>query len=175
MSLLLQIPVQMLFHLTPRDRALQQTRVRSAEYLDLVRKAGAGAGVARNVPKMMGVDEDMRDWSLFQLLEHNTIVNRSITRLICELSEGVPPAEMTRIDPKRDVMPSAGPGEEQVEAFRLSVEDFLDRVGPLSGLRNTIRIPHPVFGRFNAHQWTCMLGFHLSVHLRQARFLAMHV
>ena len=28
---------------------------------------------------MRGVDEDMRRWSFFMILEHNAIVNRSIT------------------------------------------------------------------------------------------------
>lgn len=43
---------------------------------------------------------------------------------------------------------------------------------PPSDLRNAARFPHPMFGNFTAHQWTCMFSLHLRVHLRQAALLA---
>ncbi|BBO69013.1 hypothetical protein DSCA_29430 [Desulfosarcina alkanivorans] len=73
------------------------------------------------------------------------------------------------IDPAHDVMPSARPGIEQVGMFRDSVEDHLESISQLSRLRGTPRKKHPVFGDLDAHGWNCMFGFHLSLHLRQAR------
>jgi hypothetical protein len=172
MSSLLKAPVQFLFWLTSKKRALAQARGMLAEYESLVREAGVVAAESQTVPRMMGVDEDMRDWSLFQLLEHNTIVNRAITQVICHLAAGRDPADAPRFDPKRDVMPSAEAGEEQVEAFADSVRDFCEKVAGLSDLRKTARIPHPMFGNFTAHHWVCMLPLHLKVHRRQAWLLA---
>lgn len=168
----LKIPVQVAFRFTPLSKAVARAGLYGDEYLALAGQAGPNAGVPRTVPRMMGVDEDMRGWSLFQLLEHNTIVNRSITLLICHLAEGGDPETFPAIDPKLDVMPSADAGEEQVEAFRKSVQAFRENVAPLSGLRKTRTYPHPIFGNFTAHQWACMFAFHLKIHLRQARLLA---
>ena len=168
----LQFPIQMLFRMTSKQKALQQASDYLGMYQTFLAQAGGKAGQSRNVPKMLGVDEDMRDWSLYQLLEHNTIVNNAITQLICDLAAGVDPSEMNRIDPKNDVMPSADAGPEQVEIFKASVEDHIARVTPLSDLRKTIKVPHPLFGMFNAHMWTCMFSFHLKVHLKQAELLA---
>lgn len=158
--------------MTSKQKALQQASDYLTVYLGYVKQAGEGAGTPRMVPKMLGVDEDMRGWSLYQLLEHNTIVNRAITQLICDLADGVPPEDMNRIDPKHDVMPGDGAGEEQVDIFTTSVQDHIARITPLSDLRKTRKVPHPLFGNFNAHMWTCMFSFHLKVHFNQARFLA---
>jgi hypothetical protein len=120
----------------------------------------------------MGVDEDMRDWSFFMILEHNTIVNRSVAGVVRSLALGEDLPASARIDPKRDVMPSADPGAEQVEAFRDSVESHLATVARLPGLRRTSRLPHPVFGDLDAHGWHCMFGLHLEIHLKQAETVA---
>ena len=88
------------------------------------------------------------------------------------LAAGVDPSDMNRIDPKKDVMPGSAAGPEQVDIFKASVEDHIARVTPLSDLRKTIKVPHPLFGMFNAHMWTCMFSFHLKVHFKQAELLA---
>lgn len=172
MSTFLKYPVRILFGLTSKHKAFQNTRAFSSEYMDLATQLGSKAGISKKVPKMIGVDEDMREWSFFQLLEHHVIVNRSITNLICALVADVPESELPTIDIKHDVMPGPDAGVEQVEAFHQSVEDHLQRVSALSDLRNTGTFDHPMFGSFTAHQWTCLFAFHLKIHLRQARFLS---
>jgi hypothetical protein len=104
---------------------------------------------------MPGVDPDMRQWSFFQLLEHNAIVNRSITAVVTSLASNEEPTGAGAIDPKRDVLPAADAGPAQVA-----------RLGRLRGTRRKV---HPVFGPFDAHRWHGMLGFHLAIHLGQAR------
>ena len=126
---------------------------------------------AVTVPRMPGVDEDMRNWSFFMILEHNAIVNRSIAKVVQDLACGVEPTGAGNIDPKRDVMPSGSAGKEQIGAFQSSVEDYLQLVSELGPLRGTLTKRHPVFGMFDAHQWHCMLGFHLMIHRRQAEFV----
>jgi len=110
----------------------------------------------------------MRSWSLFMILEHNVIVNRSITAIVRALALGEPPDGGGLIDPKRDVMPSADPGPEQIAAFRESVERRLEVVSGLPELRGTLTKQHPVFGMLDAHGWHCMFGLHLQIHLWQA-------
>ncbi|MFM7376404.1 MAG: DUF1569 domain-containing protein, partial [Chthoniobacterales bacterium] len=122
-------------------------------------------------PWMPGIDEDMRKWSYFMILEHNAIVNRVITAIVMQLARGEAPSGAAVIDPKKDVMPSMSAGNSQVEFFADSVRQHLDAVKDLKQPRGTKRAPHPVFGSFDAHQWNCMFAFHLSLHLRQAKYV----
>ena len=69
------------------------------------------------------------------------------------------------IDPKKKAA-------EKVQALRASVENHIDTVTHLPGLRRTLASRHPVFGYLNAHGWHCMFGLHLDIHLRQAKVLS---
>lgn len=172
MSSLLKIPIRLIFFFMSKKKVLAMAETIASEYSDFATLLGSKGSVSYTVPKMIGVDEDMRNWSFFQLLEHNTIVNRAMTDLICDLAAGDPPEDREPFDPKNDVMPSSDSGPEQVSAFEVSVQDHISRVSALSDLRKTARYRHPMFGMFTAHQWSCMFSFHLKVHLRQARLLA---
>ena len=142
-------------------------------YLKLADRLPAEAGQrCIEVPWMPGIDEDMRKWSYFMILEHNAIVNRAITATVVQLARGEAPSGAAMIDPKNDVMPSTSAGDSQIELFADSVRQHLDAFKDLKSLRGTKTAPHPVFGAFDAHQWNCMFAFHLDLHLRQARFVA---
>jgi hypothetical protein len=180
-DLLIRPLIRLRMALTSRESASRQIRRTLLEYRGLC--AGLGEEEARRptqVPAMLGVDPEMRSWSIFQILEHNVIVNRSITGIVQSLartSQGsrceAPPNGLVGeapavIDPKRDVLPSVNPGPEQLALFRESVEHHLAVVPELPRLRGTSRHPHPVFGRLDAHGWHCMFGLHLQIHLWQA-------
>lgn len=123
------------------------------------------------VPAMLGVDDDMREWSLYQILEHNNIVNRRLTGQMRFLA-GTGEEPNPDFDVKHDVMPSVSPGPEQIREFEISVADHLKAVAEIPKLRGTGESPHPLFGAFDAHKWHCMFGFHLQIHRRQAEALA---
>jgi hypothetical protein len=120
---------------------------------------------------MIGIDEDMRNWSFFMILEHNTIVNRSISSVVQSLARGEEPTGLGAIDPKKDVMPSRNPGAEQIQAFCTSIEDHLRIISDLRRLRGSITKQHPIFGEFDAHSWHCMFAFHLQIHSKQADYV----
>ena len=168
-QLLIKHAVRTRFLLTGRNRASDQIRQLLEQYLALARTIESDAGRRSvRVPPMLGVDEDMRNWSLFMILEHNIIVNRSISAVVQSLARGEKPSGTRDFDPKRDVMPSADPGEEQIQAFRASVETHLENVSRLPRLRSTPTSHHPIFGQLNAHGWHCMFGLHLDLHRKQA-------
>lgn len=154
---------------TSRNRASGHIRKSLDKYLTLTASVAPEDGRRPVwVPPMIGIDEDMRGWSFFGILEHNVIVNRSITEIVKSLVRGQKPAGEGAIDMKNDVMPSTDPGGEQIEAFRTSVEEHLESVSGLRGLRQTSTKRHPVFGELNAHGWHCMFGLHLDIHRKQA-------
>lgn len=158
------------FLLTRRNQATRRIHALLAQYLALARRAGVAAGRRPvRVPPMLGVDENMRDWSFFMILEHNVIVNRSISAIVESLARGEKPTGAGAIDSKTDVMPSADPGEEQVAALEASVANHIRMVAGLPRLRGTATTRHPIFDNLDAHGWHCMFGLHLEIHLRQAQ------
>jgi hypothetical protein len=171
-SPLIKAAVRTLFFFQSRDQALRQSEALLAQYMELAAGLSPEAGrMSIEVPPMRGVDEDMRRWSLFMLLEHNTIVNRSITAAVVQLANGESLSGPATIDVKKGVMPSSSADESQVELFAQSVADHIAAVRDLGKLRGTKTSRHPIFGQFDAHQWNCMFAFHLRIHLPQARFI----
>jgi hypothetical protein len=91
-NLFLRIAVRTWFTLTSRDQASTQIQKLCDRYLALAALIDAEGGLlVVPVPKMLGVDEDMRNWSFFNILEHNAIVNRSFTSIIESLVRGEEP------------------------------------------------------------------------------------
>lgn len=167
---LIRILVRTRLTLASRAQGVRQIERQRDRYLALAAGLDPAAGARPvRVPAMIGVDEDMRGWSFFQILEHNAIVNRSIASVVTSLVAGEAPRGPGAIDPKHGVMPADGAGPEQVTAFIASVDDYLASLTTLGRLRGTRRSQHPVFGSFDAHMWHGMLGFHLSLHVKQAR------
>jgi hypothetical protein len=173
---LIRAVVRTKFALTSRDKASQHIQELLDKYLELAESINAEDGVQPVlVPPMVGIDEDMCNWSFFMILEHNTIVNRSISSIIQSLVRGEEPTGAGAIDPKKDVMPSQNPGEEQIQAFRTSIEEHLSMISGLSRLRGSLTTPHPIFGDFDVHQWHCMLDFHLLLHYKQADYVVREI
>jgi len=165
MSLLARV-VRGRFALTSRDAAEAMIHEEAARSVELTRSVSPEqAAQGTRVKSMLGVDEDMRDWSLCQVLEHNTIVNRAVCGVINHLANG---AELPApINPKTDVMPQDGVGLEQIEPFEASVADHLAMLAETEKLKGTEKRQHPIFGMLDAHGWNCMFGFHLQIHRKQ--------
>lgn len=171
-NIFLKTAVRTVFACTGRVTALRQCESVLGRYLALARGVSEEDGRRQvEVPWMPGIDEDMRRWSFFMILEHNTIVNRAITANVVQLAGGEEPGGAAVIDVKHDVMPSASAGPAQVDAFARSVRQHVEAVAALPVLRGTKTSLHPIFGPFDARQWNCMFAFHLRLHLRQARFV----
>jgi hypothetical protein len=159
------------FTLTSHGAASAQAQRHLNSYLQLAQGVPEVAGSEPvTVPPMMGVDEDMRGWSFFMLLRHSTIVNHAISANVKRLALGEPePKKKFHI--KKDVMPEAESGIEQIALFKSSVLSHLEAVKSLGDLRNTATTDHPLFGSFDAHKWHCMFAFHMQIHLKQAEFV----
>lgn len=165
---LIKTIVRTRFTVTSRAAVDRQTKKVLRSYLQLSQGVSELAGSKPvKVPKMLGVDEEMREWSFFMLIRHNIIVNRAISANVKRLALGEPEPKK-RFDPKSDVMPEPDCGPEQIAIFKSSVLSHLDAVDELDELRGTAVTNHPVFGPFDAHKWNCMFAFHLQIHLKQA-------
>ncbi len=141
-------------------------------YLKLGEALNANQGTESiTVPEMLGVDAEMTNWSFYQLLAHNTIVNQAMTRNVKALMTGEGLEALKKFNPKTDVLPEVSVGEEQMALFAESVQNHLDTVAQFGHLKSQLRNDHPVFGSFDAHMWHGMFGFHLKVHFKQAEMI----
>ena len=171
-NFLIKKTVRMLFVFTSRQRAIIQAKGFLKKYDRLAEGLNPENGQIKiEVPAMRGIDEDMRRWSFYMILEHNSIVNRSISATIRHLVHGEPLSGAATIDPKIDVMPSEAAGVEQLQSFRESVNLHVKMAKDLRGLRGTKTMPHMIFGDFDAHKWNCMFSFHLGLHYKQAEYV----
>ncbi len=171
-SLILRTAIHTLFAFTGRKRVSQRCLQLAEEYGALAERVTNETGkLPVKVPKMPGIDVDMRNWSFFDVLEHNTIVNKTITATVCQLAQNQKLSGAARIDPKRDVLPAGMADESIREAFLESIHAHNRQVAQLGKLRGTKSSPHPLFGDFDAHKWNCMFAFHLKLHLAQAKYI----
>ena len=172
MNLLIKTAIRTLFTFTSRKKALEKSELILRQYAKLADGLSKEAGQrCIEVPPMRGVDEDMRKWSFFMILEHNAIVNRSMTATVVQLARGEELSGPATINPKTDVMPSSLADASQFKDFADSIASHITAVKSLRRLRGTGTSPHPVFGDFDAHKWNCMFTFHLGLHLPQAEYV----
>ncbi len=167
MNPLLELAIRVKLKRTSRDKATAQIRKEVEKTLAAAATLGEELSAKPcHVPKMPGVDEEMRDWSIYQLIEHNTIVNRIFADVIEAIAQEK--EYVSDIDPKHDVLPSELPGPEVIEPFQQSVADYFKTLGNFPMLKNVGKWEHPVFGDFDARMTHAMCGFHLFLHRRQA-------
>jgi len=162
-----------MFTFSSEQKVKKQALQSLDDYLELANSISEDLGtIPVKVPKMKGVDEDMREWSFYMLLEHHTIVNNSISAIIHQLALDQELHDLALIDPKKDVMPSSDASSKQIELFEDSIKKHFYHISELpNSLRGTKKSNHPVFGEFDAHMWNCMFAFHLKVHYDQAKYI----
>lgn len=163
--------IQWKFRMTSREQGIAQIQRHLQAYLDLLNGLTNEHACQRvKVDKMSGVDEDMREWSLCEIIEHNTIVNHALKVRIISLLTGEPSEEYENFDVKKDVMPGLGEpfGKSDADQFIASVEGYLAAIAEYESLKTAATSEHPIFGEFNAHQFHILFSFHLGLHLKQA-------
>ncbi|MEM7792610.1 MAG: hypothetical protein AAF546_14490, partial [Verrucomicrobiota bacterium] len=87
----LRVAVRSWFFVTTREQASKRIEKSLTDYLTLAADLDGDTGAKIvQVPAMPGVDPEMQEWSFFMLMEHNAIVNRSISALVEHLVNGSP-------------------------------------------------------------------------------------
>lgn len=172
MNFLAKFLIRAKFAFTSKEKAEKQTLQILEKYLLLSDSINDELkNVPVKVPKLIGVDEEMRTWSFNMLLEHNTIVNNSISAMVHQLYQDQDPHGLATIDPKKDVFPSNNPPDDQIKIFEDSVNKHVYLVSELESLRGTKEYEHPLFGSLDAHMWNCMFSYHMKLHYKQAKHI----
>ena len=119
------------------------------------------------IPRLRGMEDSSRFWSIAMTVEHLNIVGFGIRELIGGLRHGKAPTRMARTE---DVKPrgESAPGEVRDEFAQLLTLAAADAAAmPPIPRGEGLRAAHPWFGPLDAFQWHCLLGIHQRIHRRQ--------
>lgn len=133
---------------------------------------------------------DGQGWSVREIIEHLSLVEKQIVRLATLMlmkteaagekasPDGrIEPISLDNIDQRsrnekyqapETALPSGAPVSDSVavmQASRATLHDLLPRLETAN--LSSVSYPHPVFGPLNLYEWFVMIGFHEERHLRQ--------
>lgn len=121
-------------------------------------------GIRVLVPRLRGLEDSSRFWSVWMTLDHLRIVNDSITGVIDELTRGRVPQGTAST---AAVKPSEQVGGEVVTAYEASCDRLVQLVAPKLTLRTELQFAHPWFGPLDAAGWHAMSAIHMGIHRGQ--------
>jgi len=114
-------------------------------------------------PRLTGLEDSSRHWSVYMVLQHLDIVDSGILQLSRTLARDQDFDREVRI---AEVKPDPGAGPEQAERFRAAARAYLDwsaQARPASGRRHA----HPWFGPLDLRGWHALMAIHTLAHRRQ--------
>lgn len=124
------------------------------------------------VPRLQGLEDSSRYWSVAMTLEHLVIVGEGMSQIIVELSRGNSPSyvvDTAKVKPQNQYDAATAKRE-----FAAMVERVSARIANEVKDRNSRATHnHPWFGPFTAHQWYWLLGSHQGIHRQQIKHIIM--
>jgi uncharacterized damage-inducible protein DinB len=116
------------------------------------------------IPRLRGLEDSSRFWSVWMTLEHLRITNTIFTGAILMLSRGkVPEREASTAG----VKPGGEVSAEVEAAFENSCEAFLSKVADVADLETKAKYAHPWFGPLDAAGWHALAATHMAIHRAQ--------
>lgn len=124
------------------------------------------AAAARRVliPRLRGLEDSSRHWSVWMTLDHLRIVNRGIAGTIGKLARGVVPEGAAST---AKVKPSPAVTADVVVAHERACDELLAAVAGVPDLKTKVRYAHPWFGPLDIFGWHAMAAGHMSIHRAQ--------
>lgn len=116
------------------------------------------------IPRLRGLEDSSRFWSVWMTLEHLRITNRLFAGVIENLSRGEVPgrkAGTAGVKPRPDL------NAEVEAAFEASCDDLLSAVAAVADLKTRARYSHPWFGPLDAAGWHALAATHMGIHRAQ--------
>ncbi|HEY4299949.1 MAG TPA: DinB family protein [Candidatus Didemnitutus sp.] len=137
--------------------------------LAIGRRHGAAAGQRRIlIPRLRGMEDSSRHWSVFMTVAHVAIVNRGVAATMRDLLAGRVPS---RVASTAAVKPPAQADATALADLEQSCSALFAVRESHASLRTPLRHVHPWFGRLDAQDWFFLAGFHLALHRRQLEMI----
>jgi len=121
------------------------------------------------IPRLRGLEDSSRHWSVWMTLDHLRITNEAFGSVIASLAAGkIPPgkADTAAVKPT----PFAGPEVEA--AYEASCGNLVAMVAGIADWKTAPRFPHPWFGPLDAAGWHALSATHLGIHRAQIAEIA---
>ena len=128
----------------------------------LAARCDAESGAQRVlIPRVRGMEDSSRNWSVWMTLDHLRIVNGGITRTIASLGKGVtPPGKASTAA----VKPSSSASASVAGVHEKSCDTLLETAAAIPELKTAAKYQHPWFGPLNAEGWLALAGGHMEIH-----------
>lgn len=146
-----------------RDNFVINFRNERSRIAALVRSC-ASASTRVLVPRLRGLEDSSRYWSVLMTLDHLRIVNLNIAGIIASLGKGVVPktkVSTAAMKPKVDVTAAV------ITDYEASCDALLNTVAEIRNLKTQLRHVHPWFGQLDAERWFALAGGHMAIHRAQ--------
>jgi hypothetical protein len=118
------------------------------------------------IPRIWGLEDSSRNWSIAMTLAHLNIVNPAIMRIIECLRRG-------EVYPHQVLIAEVKPPLDATGAELQKLKEIMNRfLGCAAAWGETNKgskgtHAHPWFGPLDAHGWHCLAAIHQSIHRRQ--------
>lgn len=116
------------------------------------------------IPRLRGLEDSSRDWSIWMTLDHLRITNTAFANIIRNLAQNVVPSGVAST---AAVKPSPDSTSLVLQAYTDSCSEFLKAIQENPNLDTTVRFAHPWFGSMNAESWHLLAGLHMRIHRKQ--------
>ncbi len=122
------------------------------------------------IPRVMGIEDSSRRWSVAMVLEHLCLTNADIHKAVGSLSAGIVPrgeVDVALYKPDPEIGIDVRERLLSINAeYGLLIQSLLESAGRL---RRKPMFRHPWFGYLSAHQWHVLAALHQRIHRRQAQ------
>jgi uncharacterized damage-inducible protein DinB len=116
------------------------------------------------IPRLRGLEDSSRFWSVWMTLEHLRITNTIFARVIQSLANGQVP---TKKASTADVKPRTDLTAEVEAAYEASCDELLTTVTAIFDLKTAAKYAHPWFGPLDAAGWHALTATHMGIHRAQ--------
>ncbi|MCA1964667.1 MAG: DinB family protein [Prosthecobacter sp.] len=116
------------------------------------------------IPRLPGLEDSSRYWSIWMTLEHLRITNNVFGQVITALLNGQAPEKKAST---AAVKPNEILTEEVEDAFDASCDAFLATIHAAGDLNRTAKYAHPWFGPLDGYGWLAMAAMHPNIHRKQ--------
>ena len=123
------------------------------------------------IPRVIGIEDSSRNWSVLMTLDHLVIVNSAIIDIVEHLSSE---RMYIRRVSTAAVKPRPDQTLETIERFAKTTQSYVDRVSRIKNLVSAARHPHPWFGSMDALGWHWLAAMHQTIHRRQILKIIAH-
>lgn len=118
------------------------------------------------IGRITGIEDSSRNWSVLMVLEHLSMVNGDMLKIIDALQRGIVPKGQVAIDYYK---PIADLDIEVIDRFKDVSYDFLETVRAFGKLKSRSEYAHPWFGMLTPHRWNVLAAAHMKIHRKQAQ------